>query len=77
MEVAIHITAARRTVGSSMESPVSYTNGISHPLDKCSKFPVRSIDSSRLYPNPHPEQWLRNLFPSYAPELPEYMKISP
>ena len=27
MEVAIHITAARRTVGSSMESPVSYTIG--------------------------------------------------
>ncbi len=48
MEVAIHITAARRTVGSSMESPVSYTNGVSHPLDKCSKFPVRSIGTYPL-----------------------------
>ncbi len=48
MEVAIHITAARRTVSSSMESPVSYTNGVSHPLDKCSKFPVRSIGTYPL-----------------------------
>ena len=48
MEVAIHITAARRTVSSSMESLVSYTNGVSYPLDKCSKFPVRSIGTYPL-----------------------------
>ena len=48
MEVAIHITAACRTVSSSMESPGSYTNGVSHPLDKCSKFPVRSIGTYPL-----------------------------